>query len=257
MGNPTHENVANNYDPLSLYARVYIRLLSLLFLNLAFVFPVWATPPAIFIDNPSHGKVLSGIVSCFGWAVGETHSIRDVQFFIDGGNKGLAIGYGGDREDVATAYPHVLDAKRSGFAVALNTRLLTNGPHTLDVVATNTNGETATISVDFLVSNAPGTENPSSVVLNVMSAQFDAMSPTEIMLTGVNLNGQPFDTVLLNTVVMAICAKCGASCMNLVQMRSSTAMITSMSALPHRRRMERRTPLPASESLWLGQAAKG
>ena len=131
MANPTHENVDNNYDPLSLHARAHIRLLSLLLslllLNLALVFPVWAAPPAIFIDNPSQGKVLSGIVSCFGWAVGETQPIRDVQFFIDGGNKGLAVGYGGDREDVAATYPNVADANRSGFAVAINTRLLTNG----------------------------------------------------------------------------------------------------------------------------------
>ena len=200
MGNPTHENMDDNYDSLSLYVRAYIRLLSLLLsfllLNFALVFPVWAAPPTIFIDNPRQGKVLSGIVSWFGWAVGETQPIRDVQFFFDGGNKGLTVGYGGEREDVAATYPNVTDANRSGFAVALNTRLLTNGPHTLDVVATNTNGETATTSVDFLVSNAPGMENPTSVVVNVMSAQFDAMSPTEIMLTGVNINGQPFDTVL-------------------------------------------------------------
>ena len=91
MGNPAHENVGNNYDPLSLYARAYIRLLSLLFLSLALVFPASAAPSAICIDNPSEGKVLSGIVS-FGWAVGETHQIRDIQFFIGRRNKGLAVG---------------------------------------------------------------------------------------------------------------------------------------------------------------------
>lgn len=196
MWETTHENAGNNYETLSLYGRAYIRLLSLVLLNLSLVFPVSATPPAVFIDNPSPGKVLSGIVSCYGWAVGETHPVQSVKFFIDGGSKGLAVGYGGDREDVADVYPAALAANRSGFAVAINTRLLTNGPHTLEVVVKNTNGEAASQVVDFSVSNAPGDENPTSVVVDVMGAQFDAVSPTELMVTGVGINGQPLDTLL-------------------------------------------------------------
>ena len=47
-----------------------------------------------------------------------------------------------------------------------------------------TNGEAAATSVDFLVSNAPGTKNHSAVVVNVISAQLEVVNPTEFILTG-------------------------------------------------------------------------
>ena len=194
MGNTAHGKSGNNYETLALYGRVYTCLFSLLFF--ALVAPVSADPPTVFIDNPSQGKVLSGIVSWYGWAVGETHPITEIQFFIDEGSNSIAVGYGGDREDVANAFPNIPDANKSGFATAINTRLLTNGPHSLEVIATNTNNETASQTVDFAVSNPPGEENPTSIVVDVTGAQLDVVSPTEIRLTDVSINGQLLDTIL-------------------------------------------------------------
>ena len=58
------------------------------------------------------------------------------------------------------------------------------------------NGEAAATSADFLVSNAPGTKNPSSVVVNMMRSQLEVVNPTEFMLTEININGEPLDTTL-------------------------------------------------------------
>ena len=196
MRSTIHENAGSRCETVSPYGRAYLRLFSLLFLNLALLFPTLAAPPAIFIDNPSQGQVLSGIIACYGWAVGETHPIKEVQLIIDGGSSSFAVGYGGDREDVANAFPHIPDANKSGFAVALNTRLLTNGPHSLEVVATNTNEATASKQVHFSVSNAPGDENPHAMVVDVTRAETFAVSPTELMLIGISINDQLLDTVL-------------------------------------------------------------
>ena len=165
-------------------------LASLLWSTTAF-----ATPPELFIDNPLEGQVLSGATASFGWAVGLTAPIDRVEVAVDGG-AGLISGYGGERTDVGNAFPNIADAALSGFASTLNTRLIANGPHTLQVTAFDMNGESASRTVNFFVSNAPGEENPRSVEIDVTNAFVEAVGEGDLLLEEIEINGEPLTTVL-------------------------------------------------------------
>jgi hypothetical protein len=154
-----------------------------------------ATPPELAIDNPLEDQVLSGATASFGWAVGLTAPIDRVEVAVDGG-AGLISGYGGERADVGAAFPDIVDAALSGFASTLNTRLIANGPHTLQVTAIDMNGESASRTVNFFVSNAPGEENPRSVEVDVTNAFVEAVGEADLLIEGIEINGEPFTTVL-------------------------------------------------------------
>lgn len=156
----------------------------------------FAAPPQVVIDRPESGKVLSGIVTIYGWALGETHPIAEVKAYVDGDTSGGTLGFGGARGDVGAAYPSVPNSARSGFALAFNTREVSNGPHTLHVRAENTNGESTTKSVPFIVSNAPGDDNPTTVQLNLTGATVKVVNPTSLLVEGVTINGQKLTTLL-------------------------------------------------------------
>jgi hypothetical protein len=93
----------------------------------------FAAAPTVSIDFPSQNQVMSGIVSVNGWAAGSTQ-VDTVVLYVDGKYYG-DVGYGGSRNDVKNAMPGVANAGLSGFAVALNTRLMKNGSHTLEIKA--------------------------------------------------------------------------------------------------------------------------
>ena len=82
-------------------------------------------------------------------------------------------GYGGKRTDVGHAFPDIPDADFSGYALGLNARLLTNGVHRMTVRAVDMNGEAASRSVRFLVSNMPGDENPRNIEFDLSEATLD------------------------------------------------------------------------------------
>jgi hypothetical protein len=161
---------------------------------------LWATtalaaPPQLFIDNPLPGQVLSGATEAFGWAIGQTAIIDRVEIAVDGGPP-LVVGYGGERADVEAAFPNVTGSAFSGYSLALNTRLIGNGPHTMQVTAFDMNRESASQTVYFLVSNAPGDENPRSVVIDLTGAMVEVVGDTELLVRGLDVNGQPLTTVL-------------------------------------------------------------
>ena len=94
--------------------------------------------PAPFgcVDRPVADSVVSGIAPVQGWALGGSgHRIDHVDVRVDGSTIGTAE-WGHFRPDVGEIYPGE-EHSFSGFSFNLDTRLLSNGPHTLDLLVTD------------------------------------------------------------------------------------------------------------------------
>jgi len=91
------------------------------------------------IDQPSAGSMLSSITPVSGWAFDDVN-VAKVEILIDGVAAGTAD-YGSPRPDVQAAYPS--SPVNVGFSYSLDTTRFTNGPHTLNVRATDTSGNVA------------------------------------------------------------------------------------------------------------------
>jgi Bacterial Ig domain len=148
-----------------------------------------ATPPLVTIDNPTSGKSTSGIITFYGWALGLDSPVQKVSAFVDDNQARTEIVANGPRGDVGLAFPNVPNSSHSGFAFALNTRFLPNGKHSISLEAVNANNETKITSVDFLISNGPGQENPTSVSVDLTGSQLRVVGQTEILVEGIKING--------------------------------------------------------------------
>jgi hypothetical protein len=153
-----------------------------------------AAPPTVTIDLPTANQVVSGIVPVEGWATGTPAVVR-IEFYLDGTYVG-DVGYGGSRDDVGRAMPSTPYANRSGFSSALNTRLATNGSHTLEVRAYNASNEMTRQTVTVTVSNAPGGEAPASVSLDMTGASARVLGPRTVAIEGARVNGASKSLVL-------------------------------------------------------------
>lgn len=150
--------------------------------------------PVVSIDFPAANQVVSGIMSVNGWAAG-TPAVDTVVLYVDGKYYG-DLGYGGSRDDVKNAMPGTPDAAFSGFAAAVNTRLMSNGTHTLMIKAFNANHETSTQSVSVSVSNAPGQQSPTSVTLDMTGAKARVLSANKLVVEGAKIGGKSHSMVL-------------------------------------------------------------
>lgn len=111
-------------------------------------------PVALNIDIPNaQSGAVSGTASFAGWAVSSNGSISSVQILVDGVAKGNAQ-YGVSRPDVCAAYPGRAGCPNVGWTFSLDTTVLTNSAHVLEVDVTSSAGEHATISRAFTVSNS-------------------------------------------------------------------------------------------------------
>jgi hypothetical protein len=101
---------------------------------------VQAPPPAVWIDAPTSGATVSGIVAISGWAVDNAAAvgtaISSVQVKVDGTVAGTAT-YGFYRPDVCAVYPGRLGCPNVGYSFSLNTSTLSVGTHTITVTATD------------------------------------------------------------------------------------------------------------------------
>ena len=154
-----------------------------------------AAPPRLEIDYPLDGTHVSGLFNILGWAVGITAPIDYVEVSFNG-ERTVPVGYGGERRDVGLAFPDIPDADLSGYALGFNARMLTNGIHQLTARAVDMNGEAASRSIRFLVSNAPGEENPRKVEFDLRSALLEPVGKTEILAQNIEVAGQLVTSVL-------------------------------------------------------------
>jgi len=111
--------------------------------------------PAIFMpigstDVPAGGSTITGVTTVGGWTFGTVH-VAKVEILVDGRVDGTAS-YGSPRPDVATGYPSA--PVSIGFSYPLNTTRYSNGPHTLNVRATDSSGNVAVLpNVKVTVAN--------------------------------------------------------------------------------------------------------
>jgi hypothetical protein len=108
------------------------------------------------IDLPRNGLLYNGVIQVTGWALDWEH-VSSVQVLVDGHPSGNAV-YGLLRTDVfeLNYYPDYFNFPAPGFQYALDTRLLANGEHFIDVVVTDILGSTTYIGKKRIVVNNVG-----------------------------------------------------------------------------------------------------
>lgn len=109
-------------------------------------------PILIDIDQPNpNSGVFTGTAALGGWTLDSTSgaTITAVKILVDGVFNGMA-NYGGSRPDVCAIYLSA-SCPDVGWSYLLDTTVLKNGTHSLDVTATSSTGRQATSSSSFTV----------------------------------------------------------------------------------------------------------
>jgi hypothetical protein len=137
-----------------------------------------ANPMSITIDQPnSQSGVLSGSVSVAGWAIDNISAMSNVAVAVDGVSFGNAL-YGLSRPDVCIVYPGRPGCPNVGWSFSLNTMLLTDGAHALDITGTSAGGQHGTVTATFNVSNSTG--NPLLVTVDAPVANATLTGPAQL-----------------------------------------------------------------------------
>ena len=144
------------------------------------------SPPAVYIDSPAPGAVVSGVVPVTGWTLDSTatggSAIASVQVKVDGTAAGTAT-YGSSRPDVCAAYPGRPGCPNVGFTYQLNTGTLTPGTHLLTVSATDSNASPDTGSWSI------------SIQVNPVNVHIDSPQPGTTVSGAVTLAGWALDNI--------------------------------------------------------------
>ncbi len=109
------------------------------------------------IDLPLNGLLYHGTITASGWAL-DWEGVAAVQILVDGHPFGTAH-YGFGRPDVLALsyYPSYFNVAGPGWQFQLDTTLLPNGEHFLDVVVTDNQGVTTYVGKKrFVVNNVGG-----------------------------------------------------------------------------------------------------
>lgn len=108
------------------------------------------------IDLPLNGLLYHGVINVTGWAL-DWDGVANIQIFADGHPFSFAT-RGIPRPDVfaLSYYPGYPDIATPGWQYALDTRLLQNGEHFIDVVVTDTKGASTYIGKRRIVVNNVG-----------------------------------------------------------------------------------------------------
>lgn len=159
----------------------------------------------ISIDVPgSSSNVLSGITNIGGWAVNSNAPVSTVEIIIDGVSKGYAT-YGGPRSDVCAIVGNLPGCPDIGWNFLLDTTMLTNGGHMLEVTVTSANGQRASRSAAFSVSNNEpsgpttvtitrpnSTSNPFQGIANFAGTA--ASTSSQVTTVSITVDGVPYGT---------------------------------------------------------------
>ncbi|HMF76876.1 MAG TPA: Ig-like domain-containing protein, partial [Bryobacteraceae bacterium] len=94
----------------------------------------------------------SGVIGVRGWSIDANAPIVSVGILVDGNTAGTAV-YGNSRPDVCAAFPGTIGCPNVGWTGSLDTSVLANGTHSLQVTATDANGVSFTSATPFTVAN--------------------------------------------------------------------------------------------------------
>jgi Big-like domain-containing protein len=132
------------------------------------------------IDVPNgNGSTLSGVATLAGWAFDTEEKIGIIEVAVDPDLNVFNNYYyqnwavlGGSRPDVCAALSNPPNCANSGWSYSLDTTQLSNGAHTLAVIALTPSGNTRTLTSSFSVSNS----GPLRVNIDVPAAKSAAIS---------------------------------------------------------------------------------
>jgi hypothetical protein len=110
----------------------------------------------IAVDRPNaQSGALNGIAGIGGWALNGDGSIDNIAISVDGVAYGNAA-YGGNRADVCKVHSGMAGCPNVGWNALLDTTLLSDGNHVLQVTATSFAGQHSTATAPFRVANLTG-----------------------------------------------------------------------------------------------------
>jgi hypothetical protein len=157
----------------------------------------WTTSdPIVFsIDSPnSSSGAVSGQAPIGGWAIDSLAAINTVAISVDGTPFGAAV-YGGTRSDVCASYPNSPGCPNVGWNFVLDTTLLADGTHTLQVTATSAGGESSAQAQTFQVSN--GSSDSVKVDIDSPSAGQSLTGTTTLYGWALDSSGVPVQSVVV------------------------------------------------------------
>jgi hypothetical protein len=96
-------------------------------------------PPVAAMASPGANEVLTGTVKITGYAYSLSGGVARIRIYVDGYPFGEAT-YGSERPEICAALAEVAACPNIGFEGDLDTRLLSNGPHTILVVVDDARG---------------------------------------------------------------------------------------------------------------------
>ena len=145
------------------------------------------------LEEPVLNEIHTGVGNLRGWAVADD-GIEKIEIYVDG-VYAFDAPYGGERGDIAGAFPDVDSSENSGFSSSFNYSNLTAGPHTIAAVAHNGLGVTKESSVDFTVVRFESSfiSDPNAVDLTGGSCRLDR---DEVSLNDVTVDGSLHDVVM-------------------------------------------------------------
>jgi hypothetical protein len=145
-----------------------------------------ANPVVGIIDTPTANTTVAGVFPASGWAISTAAGdpVTTVSLKVDGSSFGNAT-YGGTRNDVCTAYPSASGCPGVGWNASLNSALLGNGQHVLEITMTTAAGHRASVNNSFTVAN-PAT-GPGHIGIDNPSAASNAFQGTALF-SGYALN---------------------------------------------------------------------
>lgn len=111
--------------------------------------------PEMAVDQPIANATVSGVaVGISGWAT-DPNRVTSLTITLDGWVT-IPVTYGTPRSSVCQSVPvNDPNCPNVGFSATFNSTLYENGPHRIDVVATDATGKPTSRTVHFTIANAP------------------------------------------------------------------------------------------------------
>ncbi|MCQ2009541.1 Ig-like domain-containing protein [Sporolactobacillus sp. STSJ-5] len=104
------------------------------------------------VEKPQNQEQISDNANIKGWYL-DGSGVKKIEAYLDGWYAGEAM-YGIERTDVNNVFREY-ENKNSGFQYTLNTKLYTNGEHTITFKETSNNGGTSAINKTIKIQNLP------------------------------------------------------------------------------------------------------
>jgi hypothetical protein len=127
--------------------------------------------PTVALDTPSaSAATLSGTIQVGGWSIDPVAAISSMAGTVDGAPvSNFTVLYGGSRPDVCAVYTGSLGCPNVGFNALLDTTLLSDGTHMLELTAYPAQGQPFTVTRQITVGNLNSSANPVLIAIDTPS----------------------------------------------------------------------------------------